>query len=565
MTYNYLYHGVCLGMLLYKYTDYSSRKKQMTGSLLTVYIMSALVVISDCAWNALSYHGSGNVFLGYSVNIIYFAAELIGVYAWMRFSLKTLGSVLYTNRLYIALLTAPAVISACLIFVSPFTGYVFSIENGEYIRGKLFAADSVIKLGYLAFSSVYAVSCSHRERFRYMKRRCMLLALYCFPVIIGGALQAAFGLDFNCIAPAFGLAIVYRYGLSNELKEYGDLFNALTRVYSSVFVINADSHTVRVIRSEGPYRNLAGRISGSTYENIVRDALHNNIAPEDRLLFEKGFDIENVLHRLETDETYSVVYKVRTGQGEWYNKATFMKAFGDGDRHEISLGIKPLQAGQIILRERETLESEREEFERVKESFTNTVASIVEARDLDSGEHVMRVKSMTQYLCNQILEDCPEYGLTPLKIRYIVNGSALHDVGKIMIPDSILMKPGKLTAEEFDIMKTHCVKGCGILDRLPPDLDVEYVRYAKEICRWHHEKYDGKGYPDGLKGEAIPISAQIVSIADCFDALTMDRVYREALPADEAYRMILDGECGAFNPKLLDCFRKVYSSYFSGK
>ncbi len=133
----------------------------------------------------------------------------------------------------------------------------------------------------------------------------------------------------------------------------------------------------------------------------------------------------------------------------------------------------------------------------------------------------------------------------------------MHDVGKISIPDAILNKPGKLTAEEFDIMKTHTIHGAELLGQIPQMRDLPFFKYAFDIARHHHERWDGRGYPDGLKGDDIPVWAQIVSIADVYDALVSKRVYKDAYSFDKASAMIRNGECGTFNPELLDCFYAI--------
>ena len=162
----------------------------------------------------------------------------------------------------------------------------------------------------------------------------------------------------------------------------------------------------------------------------------------------------------------------------------------------------------------------------------------------------------TNILAEKAAEKYPEYGLTPEKIAVIVAASPLHDIGKIAIKDSVLLKPGRLTDEEFEYMKTHTTKGCEILTQIAGTWSEEYEKISYEICRHHHERYDGKGYPDGLAGEDIPISAQLVSIADVYDALVSDRVYKKAIEKGKAYQMILDGECGTFSPRLIECFKE---------
>lgn len=186
---------------------------------------------------------------------------------------------------------------------------------------------------------------------------------------------------------------------------------------------------------------------------------------------------------------------------------------------------------------------------------------VVEFRNVESGEHIKRVKGFTEILAKQFMQDYPEYGLNDHIIEMIVSSSSLHDVGKIAIPDNILLKPGRLTEEEFEYMKSHTTRGCDILNNIEGIWDDEYRKYAYDICRHHHERFDGKGYPDGLKGDDIPISAQLVSVADVYDALVSERCYKDAFSKSEAAHMITTGECGVFSPKLLESFRKVTKKF----
>ncbi|MDR2897812.1 MAG: response regulator [Spirochaetaceae bacterium] len=184
----------------------------------------------------------------------------------------------------------------------------------------------------------------------------------------------------------------------------------------------------------------------------------------------------------------------------------------------------------------------------------DALSTIVEFRNLESGEHIKRVRAVTKILLEKA---SAYYPLTPEDIEAIASASAVHDIGKISIPDSILLKAGPLTPEEFTIMKTHTVKGCEILHYLNNMEDREYFTYCYDICRHHHERWDGRGYPDALKGDDIPIWAQATSVADVYDALTSKRVYKDAIPHEEAIKMILRGDCGVFNPKLLECLVNV--------
>lgn len=191
------------------------------------------------------------------------------------------------------------------------------------------------------------------------------------------------------------------------------------------------------------------------------------------------------------------------------------------------------------------------------EQITDILAEVVESRNLESGEHVKRVKTYTKILAEQLMKCYPEYGLTEEEVRIIESASAVHDIGKIAIPDNILLKPGKLTNEEFECMKSHTVRGCEVLDHIEGVWDDHYKKYAYTICRHHHERFDGRGYPDRLAGDDIPIEAQIVSVADVYDALVSERCYKKAFTKEQAFHMITNGECGTFSPKLMDCFRNV--------
>ena len=202
------------------------------------------------------------------------------------------------------------------------------------------------------------------------------------------------------------------------------------------------------------------------------------------------------------------------------------------------------------------LQQQAAQLKQSNERIINVLGTVVEYRNMVEQDHNLRVKEFTQILAELMMKDYPEYELTEEKVKVIAAASVLHDVGKVMIRDSVLLKPGKLTAEEFEYVKSHAVRGYDIINSISADWEEEYVQYCMEITRSHHEKYDGAGYPDGLKGDEIPVSAQIVSLADCFEALLSDSVYKEAIPFEEAYNMILQGECGVFSYKLLECFRK---------
>ena len=197
------------------------------------------------------------------------------------------------------------------------------------------------------------------------------------------------------------------------------------------------------------------------------------------------------------------------------------------------------------------------EKEKNNRMMTGILSQIVEFRNGESGLHVLHINILTQLLLERLMRKSEDYDLSWSQQHMIATASALHDIGKIGIDEKILNKPGKLTKEEFEAMKQHTIIGARMLDSLEMYHDEEMMKYAYEICRWHHERYDGKGYPDGLKGEEIPISAQVVSLADVYDALVSDRVYKKAYSHEKAMEMILNGECGMFNPLLLECLVEI--------
>ena len=190
------------------------------------------------------------------------------------------------------------------------------------------------------------------------------------------------------------------------------------------------------------------------------------------------------------------------------------------------------------------------------------LSSILGSRNSESREHILHIKTATEMMLRQLIKITDVYHLTEADIALITTASSLHDIGKIYIPEEILNKPGRLTDEEFKIMKTHSELGADIIQDMHLPQENPLVHTAWEICRWHHERWDGKGYPDGLKGEEIPISAQVVSIADVYDALTSERCYKKAFDHDTAIKMILDGQCGQFNPILLKCLKELSPRFF---
>lgn len=223
-------------------------------------------------------------------------------------------------------------------------------------------------------------------------------------------------------------------------------------------------------------------------------------------------------------------------------------------RHNMAIRLKEQE---------EALLAQQKELNENNEFMIDALSSVVESRSAETGEHTKRIKNLTRIMLRYFVENFPQYGLGESQIDPIAQASVLHDVGKIGIPDVVLLKPGRLTNEEFELMKEHTTIGCEILKKFYRNPDSEFERYCYEICRHHHERWDGRGYPDHLVGDDIPISAQIVAIADVFDALVSPRVYKSSFDTDTAYNMIINGECGQFSPDVLECFRLAKEDFFS--
>ena len=228
-------------------------------------------------------------------------------------------------------------------------------------------------------------------------------------------------------------------------------------------------------------------------------------------------------------------------------------------QHELKEQVEKQTA--MLKKQNRILQLQAEKLRENNIKIIDILGNVVESRNLESGEHIKRVKGFARILGLQLMEDYPEFGLTEEMVNMIAEASALHDVGNIAIPDNVLLKPGRLTDKEFELMKSHTTRGCDILNNIEGIWEDDYRKVSYDICRHHHERYDGRGYPDHLKGEDIPIAAQIVSIGDCYDALVSERVYKDAFSKEEAFHMIVHGDCGVFSPKLLESFRNAREKF----
>ena len=225
-------------------------------------------------------------------------------------------------------------------------------------------------------------------------------------------------------------------------------------------------------------------------------------------------------------------------------------------QHKLEMELR-LRQQEIEIKEQE------KEIRENNEVMLEALSSLVEFRSVETGEHTQRIKYFTKIMLEYMQEYFPKYGLDKYQIDQIVRASVLHDIGKIGIPDSILLKPGRLTNEEFEIMKSHTTLGCEILEKSYRKKDTDFYRYSYDICRHHHERWDGRGSPDHLKGEELSIGVQVVSVADVYDALISPRVYKEPFSKDKAYDMITGGECGQFSPDVMECFALAKEDVFN--
>jgi response regulator RpfG family c-di-GMP phosphodiesterase len=278
-----------------------------------------------------------------------------------------------------------------------------------------------------------------------------------------------------------------------------------------------------------------------------------------------GFDVLRVMNeRHWIDEIPVIIISAEDGS-EFITRAYQM-----GVKDYIS---RPFQAVVVQRRVENTLlvysnqkrlihlvESQVYEREKTNTSMINILSNVIETRNHELGSHTLNVQIITNMLLRELVKKTDRYQLSKSDISLISTLAALHDIGKIKVPDAIINKPGKLDPDEWAVMQSHTVEGDLLLSGSDLDQNSKFVRTARAICRWHHEKYDGGGYPDGLKGDDIPIAAQVVSMADVYDALTSDRCYKRAFSHERALEMILNGECGQFNPLLIECLKDVAGS-----
>lgn len=366
------------------------------------------------------------------------------------------------------------------------------------------------------------------------------------------------------------------------ISQQEAVISSLAIEYDYVACVNMKKHDVILYRVSKLFETLYDEIDKNlTEDERIRLFFKQVVYEDDWPGFQRSVEDEKIKNELSVCPSYEVFFRIKISGELYYYKLRFTASGSDPDsiivglisfdeqaraqiRHKEDADARVIIEKQfeVLITERTSeIQAKNKALNRINEEIIELLGDVTEARDSESGQHIRRVKGFTHILAEQVMQDWPEYKLTQNKVELITSASALHDIGKITIPDAILLKPGRLTPEEFDVMKMHSVNGCGILQRAPKDWSDAYLTTSMEICRSHHEKWDGRGYPDGLKGNQIPISAQIVSVADCYDALTTKRVYKDAFAPEKAFDMILGGECGAFSDMMLQSFAKCKDKF----
>lgn len=317
------------------------------------------------------------------------------------------------------------------------------------------------------------------------------------------------------------------------IKKLVNNYKSVAMILLDVIMPEMDGYQVMDLLKE---KNILSKvpiilITGDTSEKVMRKAYDVGVAD----IIHKPFD--------------SYIVKRRV--------LNIIELYQHKNNMERLIGIQTNQ----LKEQNNLLQQQAKKLVEINDAIIDTMSTVVEFRNLESGKHIIRIKKFSACLARAMMEMYPELGVDEKQVELIEKASAMHDIGKIAIPDSILLKPGKLTNEEFEVMKSHTTKGCEIINTIEEFQGKDYYDMCYQICRYHHERFDGRGYPEGLKGEEIPLCAQIVSVADVYDALVSKRVYKSAYEKEKAYEMIKNGECGIFSPYLMTCLTKIKSQF----
>lgn len=333
-----------------------------------------------------------------------------------------------------------------------------------------------------------------------------------------------------------------------------EITNQINRIvgetYEQIYEIDLDKDTIcRVERDEESFvrEDQSFSFSRTVREMIDTKAVHPDSVQIYENILKSGF-----LEKRTMAANYDTDVRLRKNTMTDYTWYSLTIAKIAGNRYLMLLhDASEIQA----MRQKSAEYAEMGRFSTYSRRILESVASLIEFRSLETGTHIERVESITKILLESVAELCPEYEIDKRYIDLYTEGAILHDIGKIIVPDNVLNKAGKLTDEEMNLLRRHTVFGAQIIDRLTVKGQEELQAVYKDVALHHHERYDGHGYPDGLVGDQIEIGVQVVALADVYDALVSPRVYKAGIDHNKAVQMIMNGETGAFNPKLLQCFR----------
>ena len=347
----------------------------------------------------------------------------------------------------------------------------------------------------------------------------------------------------------------------NSSEQPGETDEAQKEVMEQILIVD-DSAMNRAILSdilEKDYRILEASSGEECLEVLRQNGFGISLILLDIVMPEmNGFEVLAFMNRNHWIEDIPVIM-ISSENSEKYIRRAYNLGVSDYINRPFDAQIVYRRVNNIIrlyAKQRRLIRLVKDQIyekEKNNQMMVSILSQIVEFRNGESGLHVLHINLITEILMEKLSQKTDRYHLSWSEQYLIATASALHDIGKIGINEAILNKPGKLTKEEFEIMKTHTLIGESILEGLDYYKNERLIKIAIQICRWHHERYDGKGYPDGLRGDEIPISAQVVSIADAYDALISERVYKPAYSHEKAVQMIANGECGGFNPILVEC------------
>ncbi len=580
---------LCAILILFTWRRVTLDMRNVEGRCLRhFYAYTFLAIISDVAWVL------GEAIEGFpSWAIVFFALchyvfqDCLAFY-WLRYTDLRCDPELVETVRYKIISLIPLQIVSVLLAASLFTGWIFRIDaSGHVVDGEYWYVQHIVYYWYLISSCVDACIRAGREKDEQKKTLLSNLSTFIIaPAVCGVLMIFIDGTPLMDIGYTISAVAIYLNVQSREHAEKEKIrmeklrqetvFFSLNNNYRDVSVVDLDTERTLDYHVSGDMeKKLPLRGNDLDFEGHVMQFARMVVHPDDRKAYVKNMSKDVIRRELETSDAYYVKYRAVIDGKTGYYKTKICRWRGDtssagedGDvsaNHPGAVVIGVRNADSEVGRELEyqhkletqverrtaQLKRKNEELRRKSDEVIELLGNVVEARDAESGKHVNRVKSFTRIIAGGVMREYPEYGLDGEDAELIARASVLHDVGKILIPDAILLKDGPLTDEEFEIMKTHCAKGCEILANAPKSWGENYLRYSTEICRSHHERYDGNGYPDGLSGDNIPISAQIVSLADCYDALIYERRYKPAIDSETAYGMIMNGSCGAFSPKLL--------------